>query len=289
MGGVYERRGMGWLPDYPDFRDYSPDHNEVAPALKAASLDSKPKKTLPAEVDLRAFCSPIEDQGSIGSCTANATIAALEYFERRAHDKHIDASRLFLYKTTRNMLHWTGDTGAFLRTAMGALVLFGAPPEEYWPYNVDDFEEEPPAFCYAFAENFKAIKYVRLDPVGTTPDEALARVKTYLAGGFPSTFGFTVYNSIFDVGNDGKIPMPKDREKSVGGHAILAVGYDDKMKITHKKKTTTGALIIRNSWGKLWGDKGYGYMPYDYVLSELADDWWTLSKADWVDTGQFGS
>lgn len=125
--------GMGWLPDYPDFRDYTVEHENVKSLLVPTGVTKTKKGTAPA-VDLRAWCSPIEDQGSLGSCTAHAGAGMVEYYERRAFNRHIDASRLFLYKVTRNLLHWNGDTGAFLRSTMGALVLFGVPPEEYWPY-----------------------------------------------------------------------------------------------------------------------------------------------------------
>ncbi|MFT5702370.1 MAG: C1A family cysteine protease [Desulforhopalus sp.] len=138
--------GMGWLPDYPDFRDHTVEHKEVSTRLKSLGQKSvkamltkvgvaKPAKVkLPASVDLRAWCSPIENQGSIGSCTANAGVGIVEYFERRAFGKHIDASRLFLYKTTRNMSHWTrrhwgftsdnnGGTGAVWSTARRVLAI----------------------------------------------------------------------------------------------------------------------------------------------------------------------
>ncbi len=193
---------------------------------------AKPAKlTVPASVDLRAWCSPIEDQESIGSCTAHAGVGIVEYFERRAFGKHIDASRLFLYKATRNLLRWTGDTGAFLRSTMGALVLFGLPPEEYLPYVIADFDKEPAAFCYAFAQNFQAISYYRLDPPGTSREALLTQIKANLSAGIPSMFGFTVYNSISQAAKTGKIPYPTRGEKIAGGHAIDAVGYDDNMKI----------------------------------------------------------
>ena len=282
--------GLGWLPDYPDFRDYTSESGDVQPLLKQMKV-GKAVKALPASVDLRAWCAPIEDQGSLGSCTANAGVGMMEYFERRAFGKHIDASRLFLYKVTRNLLHWTGDTGAFLRSTMGALVLFGVPPEEYWPYKIADFDKEPPAFCYAFAQAYRAISYYRLDPPGTGPTDLLNRIKTNLAGGLPSMFGFTVYSSYTQAGATGKIPYPTPKEKIVGGHAVVAVGYDDKMKIKNTNVggvETTGAFLIRNSWGTGWGDKGYGWLPYAYVLSGLAEDWWSLIKAEWVNTGAFG-
>ena len=295
---------MGWLPDYPDFRDYSVLSDKVAPRLKLLgqkdSVKAMLKKvkvagpsaaSLPAAVDLKPWCSDIEDQGDLGSCTANAGAGLVEYFEKRAFGKYIDASRLFLYKASRNMLHWTGDTGAFLRTTMGAMVLFGIPPEDYWPYDIANFDNEPPAFCYAFAQNFKAISYYRLDPPNTPTDALLKRIKTMLAAGLPSMFGFTVYSSISQAGATGKIPYPTPGEEILGGHAIVAVGYDDKMGIKNSNPggaETKGALLIRNSWDKGWGDSGYGWLPYDYVLKGLATDWWSLLKNEWIDTREFG-
>lgn len=290
MSESKEKWGMGWLPDYPDFRDYTMDHEEIKPMIKKIGVAESVKTSIPVSVDLREWCSPIEDQGSLGSCTANAGVGIVEYYEQRAFGKHIDASRLFLYKTTRNLLHWTGDTGAFLRTTMGAMVLFGIPPEEYWPYVIADFDKEPSAFCYAFAQAYQAIRYYRLDPPVTPKDTLLKRVKTFLASGLPSMFGFTVYSSIRQARDDGKIPYPCQGEEISGGHAVAAVGYDDKMRIENTlcKKVSTGALLIRNSWGTEWGDRGYGWLPYEYVLKGLAIDWWTLLKNEWVDTKRFG-
>lgn len=283
-------RGMGWLPDWPDIRDYTPEHELVAPLLAQARIKA-PRKKLPGKADLRAWCPPVEDQGQLGSCTANAGVALVEYFERRASGKHVDASRLFLYKATRNLLKLKGDTGAYLRTTMGALVLFGVPPEKFWPYSEKGFDKEPPAFCYAFAANYNAISYFSLDPPGTTPAALIERVKTYLAAGVPSMFGFTVYSSIEQAGDDGAIPLPGPKEQVSGGHAIVAVGYDDAKKIRNRgggAKETVGAFLIRNSWGEGWGEKGYGWLPYEYAGAGLAEDWWTLIKAGWVDSGEFG-
>ncbi len=125
MAEVKEKHGMGWLPDYPDFRDYTPEHKIIAPILKITKV-TEPAK-IPGSIDLKEWCSPIENQGSLGSCTAHAGAGLVEYFEKRVFHHYIDDSRRFLYKVTRNIMHVTGDTGAFLRTTMGAMVLFGVP------------------------------------------------------------------------------------------------------------------------------------------------------------------
>ncbi|HEC99251.1 MAG TPA: cysteine protease [Proteobacteria bacterium] len=284
-----DKPALGWLPDYPDFRDYTEEQEEINKVLAPTGV-LKARVKQPTSVDLRPWCSSIEDQGSLGSCTAHAGVGIVEYYERRAFGKHIDASRLFLYKVTRNLLHWTGDTGAFLRSTMGALVLFGVPPEEYWRYVIADFDKEPPAFCYAFAQNYQAIQYYRHDSPGTPGDVLLNRIKTYLAVGHPSMFGFTVYSSIDQADKTGKIPFPCRGERIEGGHAIVAAGYDDKIKIKNTGRCgveTTGALLIRNSWGTGWGDGGYGWLPYEYVLRGLAEDFWSILKKEWVDTGEF--
>jgi len=276
--------GLGYLRDLPDIRDLSPDSDSIKEILKTSKKLKAALKTTPASADLRKWCSPIDDQKSLGSCTAHAGVGMLEYYQRRAFGKHIDASRLFLYKVTRNLLGWKGDTGAYLRTTMKALVMTGVPPEQYWPYVLTKYDEEPSAFLYALGDDYEALKYYRLDPPGGAAAKTLDTVKAYLAAGLPSMFGFTVYNSIPPSGDGkGEIPFPKSGEKVLGGHAVLAVGYDDAKKIG----ASTGALLIRNSWGAGWGAAGYGWLPYDYVTRGLANDFWALVEARYVDTDLF--
>lgn len=294
-------QGMGWMRDLPDFRDYTPEHEKIKPMLTKINMPaSAAPASLPVSVDLRAWCTEIEDQRDLGSCTAHAGVGLVEFYEKKAFGIYTDASRLFLYKVTRNLLGWTGDTGAYLSTTMAALTLFGVPPEKYWPYTTStpgpvapptpNFDMEPPAFCYAYAQNYQSIDYFRLDPPGLSPADLLQRIKTFLAGNMPSMFGFTVYSSYQYSGSNGHFPFPCPNEKAVAGHAVVAVGYDDAKKIKNPicGAETTGAFLIRNSWGTKWGDKGYGWLPYEYVLKGQADDWWTLFRQEYVDSKQFG-
>lgn len=276
---TYKISRLGWLPDPLDHRDLNVRDAGIRARLnKVVKVTSRGvRSTAPAGVpgvaplvvDLRQWCSDVEDQGRIGSCTAQAVVGALEYFERKTRGHHVDASRLFLYRATRRYLGWEGrgDTGAFVRSAMKALRLFGTVPEAYWPYEEERFDDEPEAFHYSFANNFKAIEYYRVP-------ENVAELKQLLLAGIPFAFGFTCYTSLFapEVKRSGVIPHPSPSDRVEGGHAVLAVGFSE----SH--------VLIRNSWGPDWGDQGYGYLPWSYFDSHrpLATDCWILVNASWV-------
>jgi C1A family cysteine protease len=277
------RYSLGWERDLPDFRDYSDESNEITEIISKSTKLKAVRKALPGSADLRSKCSPIENQGSLGACTAHAGVGLMEYYQRHALGNYLDGSRRFLYKTTRNLLGWTGDDGGYLRTTMKAMALFGICPEQFWPYDIEKYNDEPTAFCYAFAQSYQAIKYYRLDPIGQSADKTLQNVKEKLAAQLPSMFGFTVYSSISFENGMPDIPFPSKNDRVEGGHAVVAIGYDDKRKIGKY----TGALLIRNSWGEQWGDKGYGWLPYQYVLSGLAVDFWSLVKAEFVESELF--
>ncbi len=292
-----QRMTTGWLPPLPDMRDYSDDHPSISELVERLGI-KKENIALPESVDLRQWCSKVEDQLDLGSCTANAAVGIVEYFQNRAFGVHLEGSRLFVYKSTRKLMLSSGDSGAWLRSAMAALVLFGVPDEKYLPYTLDGYnvnpawDDEPDAFLYAMARNYTALNYFCHDPLGRRRKEAevLENVKKYLAAGVPSMFGFFGFPSFEDSDSPGAIPYPCSNEKAEWGHAVVAVGYDDKKVIENTRcgKISEGALLIRNSWGRSWGEDGYGWLPYEYVLDGLAQDFWSVLSMDWVDTQQFG-
>ncbi|KAM3100195.1 C1 family peptidase [Phormidesmis sp. 146-35] len=261
------------------------------PLDRPSEEDKKVYLFLPEFVDLSFWCSEIEDQGSLNSCTAHAGVALTEYFAKRSFDRYVDVSPLFLYKVTRDLMHRQGDAGASVRETMKAMVLFGVPPEEYWSYPEHSADEDPSPFCYSFAQTYQALKYFRLDYAGISKYALLTQIQITLVAGFPCMFGFTIYSSIYSDVNmrKGYIPYPGKADKVEGGHAVVAVGYDDSKIIENADgRQSIGALLIRNSWGTAWGEGGYGWLPYDYVSDGLTADWWSLVRSEWFETGQFG-
>lgn len=240
----------GWLPDRPDHRD----------RLYAAI--ARPPKTLPRSVDLRPQCSAVEDQGQLGSCTANALVGNLEYLEKKSGRVVTDLSRLFVYYNERALEGTINeDAGAFLRDGIKVLVKQGVCTEMKWPYKLARFANKPSAACYQQARNHQVTSYHRI--------LTLQQMKMCLAEGYPFVFGFTVYESFesAQVAKTGRVDMPKPSEQAVGGHAVMAAGYDG----------STNRFLIRNSWGADWGLKGYFSMPYDYLADRnLSDDFWTV-------------
>jgi C1A family cysteine protease len=244
--------GYGWIHDLPDARDF----------MYAAPLIRFPKG-LPPLIDLRSKCPPVYNQGQLGSCTANGIGGALEFDQRKQGTKTFVPSRLFIYYNERVMEGTVStDSGAQVRDGIKSVATVGVPPETDWPYNIAEFAQKPPAKAYTDAKTDLVSSYSRVA-------QNLAQMQGCLAEGYPFVFGFTVYESFESqqVADTGVVPMPASSEKVLGGHCVVAVGYD----------STKRVFIIRNSWGTSWGMKGYCTMPFEYLLtSSLASDFWTI-------------
>ena len=253
---IQKTKNYGWLPDLPDHRDLR------YAVVRHAAL----AKPVPTSVDLRAQCPPVYDQGELGSCTANAIGGAFEFELMKQKLPVFTPSRLFIYYNERVLEgHVKDDSGAQIRDGVKSVATVGVCDETAWPYLVTKFAKKPTKSLYTKAKKNLAIQYTRLN------NTAINELKTCLASGNPFVFGFTVYQSFEGdkVAKTGVLTMPTKTESAIGGHAVMAVGYDDAKK----------AFIIRNSWGDAWGEKGYFYMPYDYITStDLADDFWTISQ-----------
>ena len=241
----------GWTPDLPDQRDLM--YSAPAPFITA----------LPTAVDLRLHCPPVYDQGQLGSCTGNAIAGAIEFERMKQGLSDFEPSRLFIYYNERVMEGTVGsDSGAQIRDGIKSVSKLGAPPESDWPYDIERFTEKPPAKVYGDAAKNRVTSYQRVNRV-------LNQFKGCLASGYPFVLGFTAYDSFesAQVGHTGILNMPQPGESVVGGHAVVAVGYNDAKQ----------AFIIRNSWGPHWGMKGYFTMPYQYLMDpNLSDDFWTI-------------
>lgn len=241
----------GWQPDLPDQRDFS------YAATRAAI------SKLPARVDLRPSCPPVYDQGNLGSCTANAIGAAFEFELMKQKTPDFMPSRLFIYYNERVIEHTVdSDNGAQIRDGIKSVNKLGVCPESIWTYDITAFAKKPGAKCYSEALKHQVLSYQRVV-------RDVNSMKGCLAAGYPFVLGFTVYDAFESeaVAKTGKLDMPKKNEGIKGGHAVVAVGYDDTQK----------RFIIRNSWGPGWGLKGYFTMPYQYLEEEnLSDDFWTI-------------
>jgi C1A family cysteine protease len=242
---------FGWVPDLPDQRDF------------AFRVPRRTAVALPPAVDLRPQMPPVYDQGALGSCTSNAIGGAFEFELLKQKEPDFIPSRLFIYYNER-VIERTVDTdsGAQLRDGMKALANQGVCPEPMWPYMISQFAAKPTPECYAEAKKHLGVTYMRVE-------QDVAQMRGCVADGYPFIFGFTVYESFESaaVARTGKVPMPQADERTLGGHAMCVVGYDNPKKL----------FIVRNSWGEGWGKKGYGTMPYAYFTNtDLSADFWTL-------------
>jgi C1A family cysteine protease len=267
----------GWKPDLPDFRD------------RTYSAPPPPAGGLPPLVDMRAQCPAVYDQGQLGSCTANAIGGDFEFNQIKEKAPHIwRPSRLFIYYNERVIENDVSqDAGAQIRDGIKSVNTQGACSEDLWTYSDDTasadpkFAQKPPPDCYAEGLTHLASTYASVPQVAV-------QIKGCLASGYPMVFGFTVYESFESqaVASSGLLSMPGTNEQVVGGHAVLAVGYNDTATVQNPDGTTsTGMVLVRNSWGASWGQAGYFWMPYDYITNpNLASDLWTIRYVQFTPT-----
>ena len=244
---MMENRKYGWVPDRPDHRDK---------AFKISRVSLK----LPDVVNLQSLCSPVEDQGRLGSCTAQAIAGQIEFILNKQGLPFYDISRLFVYYNERDLEGTIdSDAGASIRDGIKVLCREGYCTEALWPYIEDKFNVKPPDDCYEEARHHTISVYRALN--------SITDMQCCLAEGYPFILGISVFDNLEsdDVAKSGILSMPEDSESSLGGHAVLCVGYN----------RLNRTFLIRNSWGSDWGQNGYFTVPFDY-LDQLGSDFWTI-------------
>jgi C1A family cysteine protease len=259
MGITKVKHTFGWRPSKPDHRDH-----RFASTVNPSAL--------PSFADLRTSFPTVFNQGDLGSCTANAIAGAIEFDQIKQRIPIWIPSRLFIYYNERLMEGTVNsDAGAEIRDGVKSVNKYGVPPEADWPYDIKKFAVKPSAKAYSDALKTKAVSYQAIN-------QDVNSMKSCIAGGYGFVFGFTVYESFESdaVANTGIMPMPGTIESQIGGHAVVAVGYND------GPNTVNGVpprfMIVRNSWGPNWGVNGYFFMPYEYITNEdLADDFWKIT------------
>jgi C1A family cysteine protease len=268
----------GWIRDNPDHRDYTRRRARIRKMLqKLRPLES----SLPTSVDWREYCPAVQDQQELAASCAHACVGLLQYFERRSSGRVLIPSRLFLHANALRLSERSGmGGGASLRTTVKAMIRFGIPPERFWPYDPAALDRECDPFLYSFNEEFRSMRYVRLDEPMQSSLQTLAALKSFLASGFACVFGMGIPSSLT---NDGEIPFPTRYDSIRTGHAVMAIGYDDGLRIRSER----GALLIRSSWGPEWGMEGNGWVPYRYVIDRLAGDIWTVLRSQWLKSDEF--
>lgn len=244
-----EKRLFQWTRDTTDSRDYLYNLSSV--------------RTL-SKVDLRPHCTLIEDQGQLGSCTGQAIASAIELLNKR-NKKPTDVSRLFIYYFERLLLGTVNyDSGAYIRDGIKSVYKYGSPLEKLWPYNIGKFRQRPVAPALADGLRRKVLRYERI----TDHDGCIDA----LNNGYPVVIGFDVYSSFLKITGNGVMTYPnKRKEKLLGGHAVLIVGYN----------LANQQYIVRNSWGTRWGDKGYFYMPFEVIQdTSMSEDFWIVKEVN---------
>lgn len=245
----------GWRPSLPDHRD-----------LRFTAPDEA-TFSLPPQLSLRDRCPAVWNQGNLGSCTAHAVGAAYIMEAKRQGVYEYMPARLYMYFNARLLERTQNeDSGATLRDAVKAVAAWGVPAESMWPYDIAKFTKKPTYRTYQVGSRNQALRYMAVAQSET-------QIKARLVQGYPVIVGFSVFESFESqaVRASGAMPMPGPDETLLGGHAVLVVGWDD----------NRGCWEVRNSWGSRWGDRGYFWMPYQYLLDRnLSGDFWTIEQVE---------
>lgn len=244
----------GWRPEEPDSQDLLFEDHSAKMMIKESATAGV--------LDLRKWCSPVENQRDLGSCVANAVVGGLEFLQIRNGQTLKDLSRLFVYYNSR-LMHQQSDVdeGTFIRLAMGTLSSLGTCEEIKWPYDTSKVFFRPTWGAYREGYAHKISSYYRIDGTGQS---RIDQIKKALEAQHPVVFGCTVDNDFINTSSSGVVMMPKSVRTIAGGHAMLIVGYKD----------NGNTLIVRNSWGTTWGDNGYCYMPSSFLDATDANDFW---------------
>ena len=245
----------------PNKRIYNLNITRVEPIkLNIKRIPLKLPIKLPIKIDLRSKFPPIYDQGTLGSCTANALCGVIGY-----ENPIIKGSRLFLYYNERILENTESiDSGAYLHDGIATLQKYGICQESDWGYDITKFADKPLDQCYTNALEHTASQVQNIY-------NNISQMKISLVNGDPFVVGIAIFSSFesFTVAKTGIVPMPTKKDQLLGGHAVVCVGYDDSKQL----------WIMRNSWSTMWGDKGYFYLPYSYLVNpSLSSDLWCIQK-----------
>jgi C1A family cysteine protease len=290
-----QQNGMGYIPDLPTVQDYTvEDVKEELPRSLISDLNKVEDPSvltstvLPSRVDNRKWCSAIQAQLSLGSCTAQASVSMMEYMQKKTNNgRYQDGSRLFVYWYTRKYMgeqYIAVDSGAYNRLTMKVIAKKGIPEEVYWKHNIADFAKEPSQIAKEEAVTNRALKYFRIDSDRIYGEGYVDKIKTFLNSGYAMFTGFPAYDNIYSITRTQPVlHFPTTSNKLLGGHAVMLCGYDNEMYYNMGK----GCFLAQNSWDTSYGDRGFFWIPYKFFNDALAIDTWCATDIEWVDTGVF--